>query len=149
MLLRPIGPAPGRIADGKLVAWALCCFDIALGGACLVWPSLYALVIHPRLADPQLDLIQRTGMLWLMYTGIAGFAATRGEAQRGRWFFVLGVIRLIEVPTDLLYGVVARGAVWYSRVLLFGAPAINLAAGLFLIALTRELARGRSFSTRS
>jgi hypothetical protein len=148
VFLRPIGPSPARIADGKLVSWALCLFDIALGGFCVAWPALFAMVIHPDLAFPQLDLIQRTGVLWLMYAGIAAFAATRGEAQRGRWFFVLGVIRLIEVPTDLLYGVVAEGARWYSRVMLFGAPAINFAAGLFLVLLTRELARGRSFSQR-
>lgn len=149
VFLRPIGPSPARIADGKLLSWALCCFDIALGGACVFWPALYAFVIHPNLADPQHDLIQRTGILWLMYASIAGFAATRGEQQRGRWFFVLAVLRLIEVPTDFVYGFVARGAAWYSRVMLFGAPVINLAAGLFLLALARELARGRNFSQRT
>jgi hypothetical protein len=144
MLLRPIGPDPGRIADGKLLAWALVCLDVVLGGTCVAWPTLYTRIIHPLLAEPQIDLVQRTGVLWLMYATIAAFAATRGETQRGRWFFVLGVVRLIEVPTDVVYGFIAGGAVWYSRLLLFGAPVVNLAAGLFLVALARELAQGRT-----
>ncbi len=148
MLLRPVGPAPGRIDDGKLLAWALCGLDVVLGSLCLVWPALFAKVFHPYLLTPQLDLIQRTGMLWLAYAAVAGLAATRGEQHRGRWFAAVGALRLIEVPTDLVYSMVATGAAWYSRLMLVGAPVINLAAGLFLLAVARELNRGRSFSQR-
>jgi hypothetical protein len=149
VLLRPLGVAPGRIADGKVLAWALCGLDVVLGTVCLFWPRVFAFFFHPYLATPQLDLIQRTGMLWLAYAAVAGLAATRGEQHRGRWFAAVGVLRLIEVPTDLVYAATASGAAWYSRAMLVAAPAVNLAAGLFLVTLARELSRGRSFSHRA
>jgi hypothetical protein len=148
VLLRPVGVAPGRIADGKVLAWALCLLDVVLGTVCLLWPRVFAFFFHPYLATPQLDLIQRTGMLWLAYAVVAGLAATRGEQHRGRWFAAVGVLRLIEVPTDLVYAATASGAAWYSLTMLVAAPVVNLAAGLFLVTLARELSRGRSFSHR-
>ena len=149
VMLRPVGPSPTKIADGKLLAWALCSFDIALSSTCLIAPWVYVRIFHPRLAAPQFDLIERTGMLWLMYAVVAGLAATRGETHRGRWFFALAVLRLVEVPTDLLYAHEALGAAWYSRALLVMAPLINLAAGVFFLALSRALEQGRTFDSRS
>lgn len=120
------------IEDGRVLSWALCAFDLLLGSIALFAPRWYADIFHPHLADPQFDLIRRMGVIWLMFCAVAAITATRSTRDITRWFQVLAVLRLMEVPADLLYGTIAEGATWWSRALLYSAPPINLAAGLFL-----------------
>jgi hypothetical protein len=126
------------IEEGRVLAWALALFDLCLGTVALGWPRLYAEIFHPRLDDPQLDLIRRMGVIWLMFCTVAIITATRHTRTIVRWFQVLAVLRLMEVPADLLYGTLDWGATWWSRALLYSAPPINLAAGIFLYRISQQ-----------
>jgi hypothetical protein len=133
--------SPVEESDGKLACAALCLFDIGLGGLTLFNPELYCRVFHPTLVDPQLDLIQRLGAVWLAFALIAGIAATRRGVNRAPWFLVVAVVRFLEVPADLIYGSVAHGASTLSRVLIYCAPPLNFVAGYYLFYVARELWR--------
>lgn len=126
------------VEEGRVLAWALALFDLCLGTVALFFPRLYGEIFHPHLADPQLDIIRRMGVIWLMFCTVAIITATRHTRSIVRWFQVLAVLRLMEVPADLLYGTLDWGATWWSRALLYSAPPINLAAGIFLYRISQR-----------
>lgn len=129
---------------GVWMCWGLCVFDLVLGSTATFLPGLYLDIFHPHLETPQVELIRRTGMLWLAFSAIALRAATAAPESRASWFLVLGVIRLMEVPADVLYAAAASGTALVSRLLIWSAPPLNLAIGGTLYYLARRLRRGRS-----
>lgn len=135
------GPSPRAVSVGVLICWGLCIFDLVLGSSAAIWTSLYLDIFHPYLETPQVELVQRTGMLWLAFSAIALRAATAAPARRASWFLVLGVLRLMEVPADVLYAARASGAAWFSVLLIWSAPPLNLGLGGYLYYLSRRLAR--------
>ena len=134
---------PGAIdvRAARVTCAALCAFDIGLGGLTLIAPTLYGRVFHPELSDPQLELIQRLGAVWLAFAVVAAVAATRKGADRAPWFLAVCVLRWIEVPADLVYGALADGASTLSRVLIFAAPPLNFIVGAYLLHVARALWR--------
>ena len=123
--------------NGRLLCWTLTIFDIFLGGITVFFPLLYSQVIHPELSDPPVDIIMRTGVLWLIFAFFQFMAATSKEPEK--WFFAVGIIRLMEVPADILYGTLAIGATAFSRCLIFIAPISNAIMGIFLYKLSEKL----------
>lgn len=53
-----------------------------------------------------------------------------------RWFFGVGIIRLMEVPADFAYGILAEGATFVARLLIFSASICNSVFGILLVAIS-------------
>jgi len=127
------------IALGVALAWGLWLFDLLLGSVATFTPDLYLSIVHPHLEEPQRELIRRTGVLWLGFSFVAIYTATCSPARRARWFLVLGLLRLMEVPADLVYGMAAAGADTLGQVLILSAPPLNLGLGGYLFWLSRRM----------
>jgi len=135
------GTSP-RLGLALTLCWVLVVFDLALGGTAAFWPDLYLAVLHPGLDTPQVELVRRTGMIWLMFAAVALRAATAAPATRGLWFVVLGVLRLLDVPADLAYAASMSGTTGLGRGLVLAAPPLNLALAGYFYVLGRRLLRG-------
>lgn len=121
------------------LCWALVLFDLALGGVAAVWPELYLRVMHPETDVVQLELVRRTGMLWLAFAAVALCAATVAPERRGHWFLILAVVRLLDVPADVMYAVTMTGATTLSLLLVLAAVPANLGLGLYFYLVSRRL----------
>jgi hypothetical protein len=133
---------------GRKVCWALAGIDLVLGGGAVLFPDTYLTVVHPHLPadDHPEDWVVRTGVVWLMFLAVE-FCAAR-SAKPAKWFFAVALLRLIEVPADIAYGVVARGMSEASRLAVFAAPVANGLAGVYLMAAHRRLAPDLSRTRR-
>jgi hypothetical protein len=114
----------------------LALFDLALGGTAALLPNYYIDLLHPAwlTLHPQSPTywLARTGMLWLFFAAIEGIAAIRPA----RWpllVLIVGVLRLMDVPADLLYFAHADDLGAFGRFGLLFAPAFNLCVGLYLL----------------
>lgn len=133
------GVSPHAIKLALALCWGLFLFDLALGGTAAFWPERYLAILHPELATPQIELVRRTGMIWLMFAAVALRAATTAPALRGRWFLVLAVLRFLDVPADLAYAAGMSGTTGLGRGLVLAAPPLNLALAAYFFALGRRL----------
>ena len=133
------GVSPRAIKLALALCWGLCLFDLALGGTAAFWPERYLAILHPELATPQIELVRRTGMIWLMFAAVALRAATTAPALRGRWFLVLAVLRFLDVPADLAYAAGMSGTTGLGRGLVLAAPPLNLALAAYFYSLARRL----------
>lgn len=135
-----------RVAASTTLALALCwglfLFDLALGGVAAGWPELYMRVMHPEMDLSQLQFVRRTGMLWLAFSVVALRTATTTPDRRGHWFLILAVVRLIDVPADLVYFATMTGATTLSRLLVLSAVPINLGLGFYFHRVSRRLLPG-------
>jgi hypothetical protein len=136
-------PSPrATVGVALALCWALVLFDLALGGVAAVWPELYLRVMHPEADVVQVALVRRTGMLWLAFAAVALCAATVGPDRRGHWFLILAVVRLLDVPADVVSAVTMPGATTLSRLLVLGTVPVNLGLGLYFYLKSRRLLLG-------
>lgn len=131
-------PSSRSVTGALALCWALFLFDLALGGVAAAWPELYVRVVHPELDAAQLDLVRRTGMLWLAFAAVALRAATTAPDRRGQWFLVLAVVRLLDVGADAVYAATMDGATAPSRLLVLVAVPINLVLGFYFYRQSRR-----------
>jgi len=111
--------------------------DLFLGGLAAFLPRGYAAIFHPGLADPPVDFIVRTGFLWLFFCAVelrAGLGSVKG-----RWLFLVGALRLMDVPADLAYATLAMGSPWWSRAMIYCAPVFNFIVGIYLWRVSKRL----------
>ena len=134
---------PWMIHSGRIIALGLFLFDLLLGLFTAIWPEVYFSIVHPELPDPQIELLRRSGGMWLAFAVVALITATCQRDVRARWFMVLGWFRLIEVPADLLYGLTATGTGAYGQILILAAPPLNLLIGGYLFWLSRRMHQAR------
>ena len=127
------------LKNGRVVCWMLVIVDIILGGSAVFFPDLYTSFLHPELIDPPYDFIARTGTLWLVFLVFQAVAATRKRPEK--WFFLVGCIRLMEVPADIVYAILAIGATPMSRILILSAPVLNSIFGTYLVKLSLQLGK--------
>lgn len=132
-------PPPWMILSGRIIALTLFFFDLLLSAFTAAWPEVYLSIIHPDLAEPQVELLRRSGGMWLAFSIVALIAATCPRDVRARWFMVLGWFRLIEVPADLLYGLTATGTGDFGRIIILAAPPLNFLIGGYLFWLSRRM----------
>lgn len=125
------------IENGRLICWMLVLVDIVLGGTAVFFPYFYAKIFHPELKNPPIDFIVRTGILWLVFAFFQFKGATSKDPKK--WFFVIGIIRLMEVPADIIYGILAIGSPLLSRAMIWSAPVLNTIFGYFLFNLSKNL----------
>ncbi len=139
LIFRPILKTKVLAARGLCLGLGV--FDLGLGGLAAFSPKRYAALLHPEREEPlPRDFIVRTGVLWLFFALAELTAATRiGKKSLGRWFFLVGALRLMDVPADLAYGKLAAGSPPTARAAIWSAPAFNLLAGAFLCRLSRRL----------
>ena len=126
---------------GRAICWLLVLLDLVLGVGTVLFPLRYFSLFHPELpaSEAPVDLIVRTGILWLMFCAIQLCGAlSRAPAK---WFFAIALIRLIEVPADLAYGIAAQGATTLSRAMILSAPPFNAVVGILLLTISRRLSR--------
>ncbi len=119
------------IQSGRILCWALVGVDLYLGGLAAFFPAIYASIFHPNLLTPAVDFIVRTGILWLMFLVFQLCGAVSKDPRK--WFFAIGIIRLMEVPADLVYSQIAIGASDFSRLLIIGAPVLNCIIGVLML----------------
>lgn len=127
--------ATNLLSWSRLPLAALAIFDIGLGVTATFFPELYVDLIHPHFDQMHPDgptyLVRRTGVLWLVFAGVQGFAAL-DPVERPGWVLTAGALRLMDVPADLVYFASADDLGWLGTAGLLSAPVANLACGTFL-----------------
>lgn len=116
----------------RWITGPLALFDLVLGIGAVAMPGLYLSLMHGSAESGV--LVQRTGMIWLF------FCACETTAFFGsvRWplsVFVVGILRLMDVPADAVYGIVSPSLTALGRISLVAAPLFNAVAGVVLIRL--------------
>jgi dihydroflavonol-4-reductase len=107
-------------------------FDVLLGGAALLWPRRYLAAMHPGPERGPTALVSRTGALWLFFAGVEALAAARPGAPE--WTFLAGMLRLMDVPADLVYLLRGDDLGRLGRAGLAASVAFNAASGAYLAA---------------
>lgn len=119
-----------------LVALAL--FDVGLGGLATFFPSTYLALLHPYAdAGGPAYLLQRTGVLWLFFALAEGVAAV--GRPRPSLFAAVGLLRVMDVPADLVYFLAAPDLGRFGHASLPLCVAFNLFAGVLLLVAARRL----------
>lgn len=126
-----------KIQNGRMICGILVIVDIILGGLAIFFPHFYVQIFHPNLETFPFDFIARTGVLWLIFALIQFIAMISKNPKQ--WFFTVGLIRLMEVPADIVYGILAIGASLISRLMIFSAPILNFIIGIYLYLLSKNL----------
>jgi len=128
--------------NGRLACLMLVFVDLFLGGSAVFFPYFYSELLHPGLANPPIDFIMRTGILWLVFAFFQ-FMAVISKNPRN-WFLIVAVVRLMDVPADIIYGIMALGATLISRLMILSAPLLNTIFGIYLYKLFKKLGDNRS-----
>jgi len=125
----------------RRLCWLLAAIDLELGIVATLFPAAYLAFVHPGLpaAEHPYDWVVRTGVLWLVYLVLEVTAAL--SAAPARWFFCVAILRLMEVPADLAYAALARGASPLSTAVILAAPLLNALAGAGLLLASRPAQR--------
>ena len=123
---------------GRGICLALAGVDAALGIAAAAFPNAYLSLVHSGLPEREfpIDWVVRTGVLWLMFLVFELSGAL--SAAPGKWFFCVAMLRWMEVPADVAYGVLARGSTPLAQAVILSAPAVNALAGALLLASFRK-----------
>jgi len=120
------------IAQTRFLTGPLCLFDVALGVVAVLFPHTYLQLFHPRAPVETTGLLGRAGIFWLGYAVVQGLAFFSYK-----WLpesvLVVGVLRLIEVPADLVYVSHGSGFGYFGHAALVVCPAFNLLAGSWLL----------------
>lgn len=125
----------------RWITGPLAIFDLILGVGAVATPGLYLSWMHGSVESG--FLVQRTGMIWLFFCACettAFFASTRWPLS----VFVVGILRLMDVPADAVYGIVSPSLTTLGRISLVAAPLFNAVAGIVLIRLYSSSPRSGS-----
>lgn len=128
-----------KILIAKLICWGLVAFDTMLGGLSLFAPEFVMRVFSPG-SDPEgAPLLRRAAAIWLFFIPVQFWAALRTENPSA--LRAVSILRLQEVPADPIWLATGEGFGAFGKLGLVFAPLFNLVAGLFLLAVARELER--------
>ncbi|MBD3351101.1 MAG: hypothetical protein GF364_06410 [Candidatus Lokiarchaeota archaeon] len=136
-----------NVKNGRIACAILVIVDVILGGCAVFFSEFYAAIFHPNLPASEIptDYIIRTGVLWLVFLLFQLIATFSRRSDR--WFFVVAAVRLMDVPADIVYGILARGATVFSRFLILSAPILNILFGLFLLKIVRGIEKDADSDT--
>jgi dihydroflavonol-4-reductase len=110
-------------------------FDLVLGTTAVVFPDLYAKIIHGPNGLPagsSLYLLARTGTLWLVFSGVQAMAAI-DPIKHKTWVLAAGVLRLMDVPADPVYYLSADNLSTLGTLGLLSAPVFNFISGAVFV----------------
>ncbi|MBI5367587.1 MAG: hypothetical protein HZA54_11160 [Planctomycetes bacterium] len=126
----------------------LALFDLCLGGAALLLPGLYLSLLHgPDLADAEF-LLRRTGALWLVFAAAEALACAVPR-RVPESVLAVAVLRLMDVPADLVYVFAAPSLTLLGRIGIAISPPINLVIGLLLLSSWHQHVRRSVTESRS
>jgi dihydroflavonol-4-reductase len=131
--------AASALRRARKLNLGLAAFDVALGGFALFAPRGYLRVMHPRSDGGPTHLVSRTGAVWLFFAAVEALAAARPESPE--WTFLVGMLRLMDVPADLVYLLRADDLGAVGRAGLLGSVLFNAAGGAWLVATARRAMR--------
>lgn|GEM_PF-4867361 len=78
--------------------------------------------------------------LWLFFSLVEGISAWAPH-RRPQFVLVVGALRIMDVPADLVYLVSARDLGWFGTLSLVGSPLFNFLAGTYLLRISWKFLR--------
>lgn len=121
----------------RWITGPLAVFDLGLGLIASLWPDVYGSLMHGPLHPDADFMIRRTGVLWLFFSLCEGVAFA-GVVRWPATLLAVAVLRLMDVPADIVYGVASPALTALGRSSLIFSPIFNLAVGLFLLGVWRR-----------
>ncbi|MDD5749021.1 MAG: hypothetical protein PHP64_08295 [Actinomycetota bacterium] len=122
--------------SARFLCAGLAILDVFLGGFALFAPGLTMRIFAPGRDTEDLPLLRRTGSIWFTFVLAQVWAAVNGTPRALR---AVAVLRLQEVPADIIWRATGRGFGWFGKLGITSAPPFNLAAGLFLLRVAKRL----------
>lgn len=127
----------GLLFMAKLLCRSLTIFDIALGGLTVLAPRRLMRLLAPGKEPEEVALLRRAGTTWLFFVPMQAWAAV--DTENPTALRAVSVLRLMDVPADLVWLSTGSGFGWFGKFSLILAPTSNLAAGSFLAYVARRL----------
>ncbi|MBI2889170.1 MAG: hypothetical protein HYY13_00115 [Nitrospirae bacterium] len=103
-------------------------------------PTLYFQLMHGDGPGTDLFMVQRTGVIWLFFSLCEGAAFARAE----RWpslVAAVGLLRIMDVPADIVYLFTANSLTTLGAASLTTAPIFNGVVGILLLSAWRNRSR--------
>ncbi len=116
----------------RLITGPLTVFDIFLGLFALLMPTSYMSLMHLPSMTSCYFMLQRTAMLWLFFATVQLIAFIYPKRLH-MFVFLVGMLRIMEVPADILY-YFTTGTTFYGNMIIL-APLLNTIVGSLLIYL--------------
>lgn len=121
-----------HISRTRFLTGPLAVFDLCLGATAIFFPGFYMSIMHFHGSAQHYYMLQRTGVLWLFFALCQGLSFVFAE-KIPVLVFLVGMLRLMEVPADPVYLLTSRDLTLFGKFALMFAPVFNLFAGSFLI----------------
>ncbi|MBU4175809.1 MAG: hypothetical protein KKB90_00225 [Actinobacteria bacterium] len=132
------GNRPGiGVRVAKLICMGLALFDILLGGLTVLKPRWMMRILTPGEEPAGEALLRRSGTTWLFFALVQAWAAMDNENPTA--LRAVSVLRLQDVPTDLVWLRSGSGFGWFGKFSLILAPTFNFAVGCFLAQVARRI----------
>src|SRR3954468_2103930 len=106
------------------VAGVIALIDLAIGGTAVFSPDTFSRIVH-GVSIRDLFLVQRTGVIWLFFSGVAAFVCFWGR-QFPSAIFLLSMLHFMDAPADALYRFTSSTLSPIGRVTLTVMPFLNL-----------------------
>ena len=133
------------IRSSRYITGPLVILDLGLGGVALAFPDLYLGIMHT--GTDGAFMLQRTGVLWLFFC-LCQLVAFLYPARLPMAVFLVGMLRLMDVPADIVYHVTSTGVTVFGRFGLIAAPVFNILVGTYLVLLWHRHAKNRKETYR-
>ena len=133
------------IRSSRYITGPLAILDLGLGGVALAFPDIYLDIMHT--GTDGAFMLQRTGVLWLFFC-LCQLVAFLYPARLPMFVFLVGMLRLMDVPADIVYHVTSPGVTAFGRFGLVAAPIFNIVAGTCLILFWHRHETGRKETHR-
>lgn len=134
-----------EIERTRWVTGPLALFDLGLGGTAAFAPGLYMRLMHTPDPGAGHFMLQRTGVLWLVFALCQAIACV-APRRLPQVVLVVAALRLMDVPADLVYLATTAPVTAFGWLSLLTVPVINAAVGGFLLFAWSDHVRRRDAS---
>ena len=122
----------------RVVTGLLFIFDLTVGVGTLLFPDYYMTLMHGLIGDH--FMLQRTGVVWFSFA-VCELIACLFPKKFPEFILIAAILHLLDAPADIVYyrtSVTITNLGWWTLIL---SPIINIALGVSLIYLWREVIR--------
>lgn len=133
--MKPDDDLGTRMLMAKLICTGMAFFDIALGGFTVLKPRWMMRMLSPGEEPAGEALLRRSGTTWLFFAVVQAWAAMDSENPAA--LRAVSVLRLMDVPVDLVWLSTGSGFGWFGKFSLILAPTFNFVVGCFLAHVAR------------